>query len=120
MFGIILKELLIINGISQSELAKKIGYTQRAVSKWINSQSEPTETAIRKCAEFFEVSADYLLGLEDNFGDGVNKQGISCFSAEELNIIENYRQLNQSGKKLVKTVIDTHIATMAENKSKLN
>ena len=51
--------------ISQSTLAKEIGYTQRAVSKWVNEQSEPTATAIVRCAQFFGVSSDYLLGLED-------------------------------------------------------
>ncbi len=64
-FGLKLKELLKENGISQETLAKSIGVSQRAVSKWINLQSEPTESSIVNCAKFFEVSADYLLGLSD-------------------------------------------------------
>lgn len=72
VFGEIIKTLLKEKNLSQAELAAKIGYTQRAVSKWINNQAEPTETAIRKCAVFFEVSADYLLGLEDESGFKTN------------------------------------------------
>ncbi len=72
MFGNILKTLLKEKHISQSELANKIGYSQRAVSKWVNNQTEPTETAIKKCAKFFDVSADYLLGLEDESGSKIN------------------------------------------------
>ena len=64
-FGIVLKELLKENGISQQQLANEIGVSQRAVSKWINLQSEPTESAIKNCARYFNVSSDYLLGLED-------------------------------------------------------
>lgn len=64
-FGIRLKELLKEKAISQETLAKNIGVSQRAVSKWINLQAEPTETSIVNCAKFFEVSTDYILGLSD-------------------------------------------------------
>ena len=42
-FGEILKNLLRDTGKTQQELALFIGYSQRAVSKWINNQFEPTE-----------------------------------------------------------------------------
>ncbi|MDE7257150.1 MAG: helix-turn-helix domain-containing protein [Clostridia bacterium] len=64
-FGNRLKELLKERGISQETLAKNIGVSQRAVSKWINHQAEPTESSIVNCAVYFEVSADYILGLKD-------------------------------------------------------
>lgn len=64
-FGNRLKELLKEKEISQETLAKSIGVSQRAVSKWINNQAEPTESSIVKCAVYFEVSTDYLLGLKD-------------------------------------------------------
>lgn len=64
-FGEILNELLKSNELSQAELAKEIGFSQRAVSKWVNNQSEPTATAIVRCAVFFQVSTDYLLGLDN-------------------------------------------------------
>ena len=64
-FGNRLKELLKDSGISQEALAKSIGVSQRAVSKWINNQAEPTESSIVNCARYFNVSADYLLGLKD-------------------------------------------------------
>lgn len=64
-FGNRLKDLLKEKNISQETLAKNIGVSQHAVSKWINLQSEPTESAIVNCAKFFEVSADFILGLSD-------------------------------------------------------
>ena len=60
-----LKQLITEAGISQETLAQAIGYTQRAVSKWINGQAEPSATAITLCAKYFDVTTDYLLGLED-------------------------------------------------------
>lgn len=64
-FSETLKDLMEDGRVSQQELAKNIGYSQRAVSRWVNGQSEPTESAIRKCALYFGVSSDYLLGLTD-------------------------------------------------------
>lgn len=60
-----LKQLMKETNTSQQMLAQNIGYTQRAVSKWINAQAEPTATAVVACAKYFGVTADYLLGLED-------------------------------------------------------
>lgn len=62
-FGKNLKSLMTDENITQTELAKKIGYTQRAVSKWVNGQAEPTESAIIKCAKYFNITADELLGI---------------------------------------------------------
>lgn len=64
-FGNRLKELLKERGISQETLAKNIGVSQRAVSKWVNHQAEPTESSIVKCAKYFKVSADFILGLKE-------------------------------------------------------
>lgn len=64
-FGDRINDLLKEYGISQSELAKNIGVSQRAVSKWINHQAEPTESSIVNCAIYFSVSTDYLLCLKD-------------------------------------------------------
>ena len=58
-------ELIKIHNLPQRELASAIGVSQRAVSKWIIGQSEPTATNIFKICKFFDVSADYLLGLSD-------------------------------------------------------
>ncbi len=65
MFGIKLKELRKEKGLSQKELAEKLGCTQSMICFWEKEINEPTETSIRKAAQFFDVSADYLLGLED-------------------------------------------------------
>ncbi|MBR5192580.1 MAG: helix-turn-helix transcriptional regulator [Clostridia bacterium] len=60
-----LKELLINSNLSQAKLAKEIDVSQRAVSKWLIGQAEPTATNIFKLAMFFDVSSDFLLGLKD-------------------------------------------------------
>lgn len=63
-----LEQLMKERGLTQAEVGKIIGYSQRAISKWINGQSEPSATAVALCASYFEVTSDYLLGLEDETG----------------------------------------------------
>ena len=65
MFGDRLKELAVERNLTQKKIAEKLGVSQKAVSKWINNQSEPTESNIRNTAIAFNVSTDFLLGLED-------------------------------------------------------
>lgn len=66
-FGERLKELRKEKGITQQALAKQLDCNQSMISFWENGINEPTESAIRKAALFFEVSADYLLGLTDSY-----------------------------------------------------
>jgi len=51
--------------LSQSELAKKVGATQKAIDFWEKGINEPKASYIINLANFFGVSSDYLLGLED-------------------------------------------------------
>lgn len=51
-------------GMTQDQLAEKLGVTAQAVSKWENDQSCPDITMLPKLAEIFGTSTDALLGME--------------------------------------------------------
>lgn len=52
-------------GISQEELADKIGVSRQAVSKWESEQSLPDIEKICLLSDYFDVTTDYLLkGVE--------------------------------------------------------
>lgn len=63
-FGKRLKELRKEHKISQIELAKQIGVGKSVVSLWETDQCEPTLSKLISLARFFNVSIDYLAGLE--------------------------------------------------------
>jgi transcriptional regulator with XRE-family HTH domain len=106
------------------DVAKAINTSQRNVSRWENGENEPTLSYISQLAEFFNVSADYLIGLEDDFGApttttaGVAAPMSNTYTVEERKIIEDYRQLNFYGKKLVKQTLDTLTAPSSANAKK--
>ena len=52
-------------GISQEELADRVGVSRQAVSKWESEQSVPDRDRIVALSDYFEVTTDYLLkGIE--------------------------------------------------------
>ena len=60
-----IKELRKEKNFSQSQLARRIGVSQKAVDCWELGTNEPKASYIVKLAELFEVSADFLLGIDD-------------------------------------------------------
>lgn len=64
-----LKELRIEKGLSQNKLAPQIGFQQATICDWESGKKEPTTAALIACALFFDVTTDYLLGREDDFGN---------------------------------------------------
>lgn len=59
-----LRELRGERGWSQSELAEKLGTTQRRVSYWENGKIEPDLSALIALADLFELTIDELIGRE--------------------------------------------------------
>lgn len=72
IFAIRLNTLINENKITKYRLAKDIKCSKQSVSNWCDGISEPKITYIRILAKYFDVTADYLLGLEDEFGNKLN------------------------------------------------
>ena len=60
----VIYELRKKNGLTQSELGKLVGVSNRAVSKWESGVSVPSIETISKLCKVFSVSADRLLQEE--------------------------------------------------------
>ncbi len=66
IFGERLKTLRTEKGVGQNKLANDIDVSNASISYWETGKQEPTASAIFKLAEYFDVSADYLLGRTDD------------------------------------------------------
>ncbi len=55
-------------GISQSELAKLTGLTQQNISRWEHNVHIPNAHDCAILARFYDISIDYLIGLENEDG----------------------------------------------------
>ena len=61
--GSVISELRKTKGVTQEELAKYVGVSAQAVSKWENGGVPDTEL-LPKIADYFNISIDVLFGRE--------------------------------------------------------
>ncbi|MBQ8909196.1 MAG: helix-turn-helix transcriptional regulator [Clostridia bacterium] len=62
--GSIIRELRKESSMTQSQLAEKLFVSQDTISLWELDKSLPDVIAVIKMAKLFDVSTDYILGVE--------------------------------------------------------
>ncbi len=77
-----LKELRELHNWTQTELAKKLDVTRSSVNAWEMGISIPSVSKLIELTLIFQVSADYMLGLEEN-----NTLRLDSLSSKEQKII---------------------------------
>lgn len=53
------------HGWSQVDLAKKLSVSKQTVSNWENENIQPSIEMLVRLAKIFNVTTDYMLGLEE-------------------------------------------------------
>lgn len=84
------RELRTSRKLSQKDLAQALNVSQQTVASWECGRTEPSNEYLKSIADYFNVSADYLLGRESsgcslsipqkmllNSFDGLNGEGQS-------------------------------------------
>ncbi len=69
-------------GLTQTQLAKRLGISRSAVNSWEMSLSTPSSIYLVELSRIFGVSTDYLLSLDDRV-----KIDISDLNEQEQEII---------------------------------
>ena len=65
VFSARLRELRALKNVTQKQVAEGSGLSETGYQKYELEEREPTLSSINKLADYFEVSADYLLGRTD-------------------------------------------------------
>jgi len=90
MLGKRIYELRTARGWNQVKLAEKLNITKQTVSNWENDNIQPSIEMLIRLATLFNVSADYLLGLDDT--NHINADGLPIeFIAHLTQIIDDYK-----------------------------
>lgn len=66
LFGERLKKLRLASGETQSELANYLNVGKSMISLWENGINYPEVKKLIELAEYYQVSTDFLLGLDNN------------------------------------------------------
>ena len=67
MFSENLKQLREQSGIKQAALAHDVGVSRSAINAWEMGVSMPSVANLLALCQIFHVSADYLLGMTDDY-----------------------------------------------------
>lgn len=60
-----IKSLRVHSGMSQVQLAERLGVTKSAVNAWETGTNSPSLSYVIRLAQIFGVSTDYLLGVNE-------------------------------------------------------
>ena len=83
------------NDISQKQLSYDLGYkTYTTISKWEADASLPPGKELKNLATYFQVSTDYILGLDDHPTNTYEHK-----ESQEILYIESLNTLNDSREK---------------------
>lgn len=92
-------------GLIQEILAVEIGITQQMLSKYEKDVTIIKVDVLKRLAEYFNVTTDYLLGLSDVKRDLTGQIKINETLDEYYDLIEVYKRLDIYDKELVWTLI---------------
>ena len=108
MFNERLKELRKERSVTQQSLANSAQISRSIISEYESGLVEPTLTMLKKLADFFNVSTDYLLGRTDELGGVIAPSPTAPgLSEKEREILRLYNGLNSASKELIEQTLKT-------------
>lgn len=100
-----LKDLRLKRGYTQGKMAKELGTSQQTISRIeFKDEMVPTDILI-KASKYFNVSADYLLGLTDEKYNSVCADRLSRYAAEHEQMLIDYAALKPEYREVVKSIV---------------
>ena len=73
-FNEILKQTRISQGLSQKEVAKRLNISESGYAHWEQGRTEPSTEFLKKLCILLQVSADYLIGIENDDGSRIDEE----------------------------------------------
>lgn len=100
-----IKERRVLMGLTQEELAKKLGLQKSAIAKYENGRVENIKrSVIANMAKVLQCSPAYLMGWEDE-SSNLSAHTYHLSSKEELLLID-FRTLNEQGQDYILQTMD--------------
>lgn len=88
-----MKELRLQRGLTQNEPAAVLRISREAYSMYENGKRQLSCQGLMQLAEYYGVTADYMLGLSDD-PDGAPK-----LTSDEEKLLDHFRSCDQRGKR---------------------
>ena len=112
------RELRRNRNLLQSDVASYLHVSASTIGMWEQGRSQPDNEMIKKIANLFNVSTDYLLDndsvskqIENNIDDPELNQTLKTLAENEFDrtLFKKYGELTEEKKKIVMSVINSII-----------
>ena len=115
-----LKRLREDHGLSQQKFAEIFNLSQQSVYKYENNLSEPSLDTLKKIADYYETSMDYLTDYTDTpIPPDYENTCTATITCDEMHLITQFRNLSSDYKSLILELISCHLKELnIENKEK--
>ena len=94
-------------GLIQELLAAEIGVTQQMLSKYENDITIIKVDVLKRIAEYFNVTTDYLLGLSDMKRDLSGQIKVNKALDEYYDLIEVYKKMDRYDREIIWSIMQT-------------
>lgn len=88
VFQVRLREQYYCNYRSQEKLAEEIGVSRPTIAGWLSGTSIPDILSLKKIAQLFGVSTDYLLGISDTVSPDVSLRAAAEYTGLSSKAVE--------------------------------
>ena len=105
----IFEQLLQTNGITTYKVSKDTGISQSVLSAWKTGISTPKQDKLKKIAEYFGVTVDYLMGIEkEEIGDPSEAIMLARLTREKrlLTYVKNLMDMPEEQRELIFKMMD--------------
>lgn len=96
MVGDNIRNLRLRYNLTQQDLAKIAGVTNKAISSWEHNRTEPRMGAIQKIADHFGIKKSDILEPPE----------LEIIETEEAKLMAGYHNLSDEGKQLIMRMIE--------------
>lgn len=112
-----IKQLRENRGLIQKILASELGITQQMLSKYERDVLCIKVDVLKKIAEYFNVTTDYLLGISEVKRDLQGQMKMNKTLDTYYDLIEIYKGLDEYDQELVWSIMQTVKKTCEKRKS---
>lgn len=109
-----LKESRIRSGLTQEQLAEKLGIAKSTLSGYEGGNREPTVATIAKALEILDIDANYL------YQDETKALTELVISLDDKEFLKKYHELDPHGKKMVDFTLNEEYERVARERFKIH
>lgn len=111
-------ELLQEKGITAYRVSKDTGVTQTTLSDWKTGRATPKTATLKKIADYFDISLDWLIGNSEYRKDG------DCSTSQDIALVARHlEQIPEEDRKAIirsiEATIDVYFNTKTQEKHNL-